>query len=225
MCTKACKTWIVNNITPEDVNGKKILEVGSFDVNGNVREIVQALKPSEYVGIDAQMGPGVDTVCAAEDLVSRFGENSFDIIITANTFEHIGNWREALSNIKRVCKSSGLLIFIVPHKIPFHAYPNDFWRYSLEDIRNMFTDFETLTLEEDTNYPATVFAKLRKPENFTEVDLSNYKLYSIITNRLSLEIRQRDYFSPYFVFTAAKYGYYLLKIAIKRRLGIKIPEY
>lgn len=32
---------------------------------------------------------------------------------------------------------------------PFHAYPHDYWRYKPEDMKQIFADFEIISLKKD----------------------------------------------------------------------------
>jgi SAM-dependent methyltransferase len=53
---------------------------------------------------------------------------AFDAVISLNTFEHIYQLGAALSEIRRVLKPGGRLIFIVPFIFRVHAHPNDYHR-------------------------------------------------------------------------------------------------
>lgn len=192
MCDVNCFKWGAKNLKDIDIFGKRIIEVGSYDVNGSLRYIVELLKPSEYVGVDIIEGSGVDLICPAENLVEKFGEQSFDVVLATCILEHLIDWRKAISNIKNVCKPNGIILIIVPFEWPFHEYPIDFWRYSKEDINNIFSDCEILNIEEDLHKPSLVYAKIRKPNNFVEKNLADYKLFSIITGKRMLKITNND---------------------------------
>lgn len=72
------------------VKGGYVLEVGACDVSGSIRPIIsEAFGPAEYIGVDIVPGPGVDKVCAAEDLVAVFGEDRFDCVISTEMLEHL----------------------------------------------------------------------------------------------------------------------------------------
>ena len=48
---------------PSLVKGIRVIELGSRNVNGSVRPLLQEkLKPEFYVGVDAMPGPDVDVV-------------------------------------------------------------------------------------------------------------------------------------------------------------------
>lgn len=184
MCNPACIEFAKRALVAEEVTGRKVIEVGSLDVNGSTRETALALGPSQYIGVDIEVGPGVDVLCDATNLVAWFGEESFHVVITTELLEHVRDWRSVISNMKQILKPEGVII-ITTRSIGFayHGYPYDFWRYELEDMQNIFGDFSVELLESDPRSPG-VFVKARKPADFTERDLSSYQLHSIITHRL-----------------------------------------
>jgi SAM-dependent methyltransferase len=137
-------------------------------------------------------------VCRAENLVRQFGPDSFDVVVSSSTFEHIRHWQAALSAMKQVCRPGGLLLFIVPSHFPYHAYPSDYWRYRLTDVQAIFADCQIECLEEELYPYATVYARVRKPVVFVEHDLSHYQLYSVITERPVVTLRFYHFFSPTF---------------------------
>lgn len=198
MCNMNCIRWAAQRLCIEEVKGKRIIEVGSYDVNGSLRYIVELLQPAEYIGVDIVKGPGVDIICPIDNLVKMFGKESFDVVISTCTLEHIKDWKKAIQNIKNICKPNGIILIIVPSDWPYHEYPYDFWRYKRKDVENIFSDCEILNLEEDPKKPSLVYAKIRKPSKFTEKDLSDYQLHSVIVNRRIIEIHDKDFSSFYF---------------------------
>ena len=171
------------NLKKEEIEGKRVLEVGSLDVNGSLRPLMESYNPKEYLGIDIVKGPRVDKICKVEDLTEEMGKNVFDVVISTEMLEHIKDWRKAISNLKNICKEGGIIL-ITTRAIGYryHAYPYDFWRFEISDMENIFLDCEILVLEKDLSQPGT-FIKVRKPKNFNETDLSDYALYSIVLNR------------------------------------------
>ena len=180
MCNIDCIRWGAKNIKKQEVAGKRVLEVGSYDVNGSLRYIVELLEPAEYIGVDIAEGPGVDVVCPAEKLLGRFGKESFDLVISTCVLEHVRDWKTAVSNMKNLCKPGGILLIAVPSDWPSHDHPYDFWRFEKEDVAQIFSDCETVALEEHVRKRTAVFAKFRKPAAFAEKDLSGYALYSMM---------------------------------------------
>ena len=82
----------------------KVLEVGSLDINGSVRDF---FTNCPYIGVDVAPGIGVDVVAHGQDLV--YPDRHFDVVISAECFEHNPFWRETFVNMVRMC--GGLVIF------------------------------------------------------------------------------------------------------------------
>ena len=82
-----------------------LLEIGSLDVNGSVRDLFPRADP--YVGIDLAPGRAVDVVASGHD----FGrDESFATVVTTECLEHDPGWRQTLTNIERVLRPGGLLV-------------------------------------------------------------------------------------------------------------------
>jgi SAM-dependent methyltransferase len=88
-----------------------ILEVGSYDVNGSVRQIFPDCK---YIGADLCEGPGVDLVRSGHEI--DFPDGSFDIAISCECFEHNPDWFATFLNMHRMTKPGGLLIMTCASK-------------------------------------------------------------------------------------------------------------
>lgn len=82
----------------------KVLEVGSYNVNGSVRQFFDC---DTYYGVDWRAGPGVDVVCFAHDM--KF-DHKFDTIISASMLEHDPYWKKSLSSIVSLMKDDGILL-------------------------------------------------------------------------------------------------------------------
>lgn len=209
MCHPSCIVFGAINLTKKDIKGNKILEIGSYDVNGSIRSIIESLNPLEYTGIDILEGPGVDLVCSAEKLLNCFPVESFDVVISTEMIEHVKDYKKAISNIKNICTKGGIILLTTrSYGFPYHPSPTDFWRFEIEDMENIFSDCEILVLEKDKEFPG-VFIKLRKPEDFKEKDLSDYKLYSIITHKKMVKITEDDF-----------KGWHFFKIDLKEKLKL-----
>lgn len=188
MCTEACLDYGKKHLTEEDIKDKHVIEVGSMDVNGSLRPIAEAHGPRGYIGVDVAEGPGVDEICSVHDLVNRFGEESFDLVISSEMIEHVQDWRLAISQMKAILKPGGaILITTRSYPFPYHEYPYDYWRFELDDMRAIFSDMRIESLEPDEGAPG-VLVKARKPADFVEKDLSRHALYSMVARRRTVEI-------------------------------------
>jgi SAM-dependent methyltransferase len=151
MCNIAVIEFFIDNIKPEEFKGKRVLEVGSRYVNGSVRPLIENFcSPKEYVGVDIEAGKFVDVILPAEKLVEYFGPESFDVVISTELLEHVQNWRLVINNMKSVLKCDGYIYLTTrSYGFPYHAYPYDFWRYEIEDVKKIFSDFEIIKLIKD----------------------------------------------------------------------------
>lgn len=189
MCTANCIIYGVMHLSREDVVGKRVVEVGAYNVNGSLRSIFKSYRPAEYIGVDIMAGPGVDVVCDAEQLVATFGEGRFDIVVSTEMLEHVRNWRLSIANMKRLCAPGGLILITTRSKgFGYHAYPHDYWRYEVDDMRKIFSDCTLEDLRPDPEVPGVFLRarKLNRPEN----DLSHIELYSIIADRRVKDVDQ-----------------------------------
>lgn len=167
----ACWGWFEQHIDREWWAGKLVADIGSLDVNGNPRDRFAALRAS-YTGVDMVEGPNVDVVCRAEELVAQFGAEHFDAVVSVDAAEHFEDWRACLSQMKRVCKSGGMLFFAsVAPGFVYHEHPGDYWRYTGEDLEHMFADCEFVAAQ-----PVTPMALVRKPEGWVECSLEGIEL-------------------------------------------------
>jgi SAM-dependent methyltransferase len=198
MCNVAGIVFGVTSFTPDEIKGKTVLEVGSLDVNGSLQPIFKSWKPKKYVGADIEMGPGVDVVVSGEDLMTKFKPESFDVVISTETMEHVRDWRKVISNLKAVCKPEGTIV-VTTRSLGFffHAYPYDFWRYEVADMKKIFEDCTICKLESDPQNPG-VFIKVKKPKNFKEKDLSNLKLHSMVANKRIKDVSDKDFKTVYY---------------------------
>jgi SAM-dependent methyltransferase len=179
MCNWYCRVFGRNQLSKEEVENKRILEVGSLNVNGTLRYDIVEKDPAEYIGIDINEGKDVDQICRVEDIVEVFGKDSFDVVVCTEMMEHIEDWRLAISNLKNVCKPGGIIILTTRSKgFPEHGFPDDFWRYEPDDMKVIFSDFEVKTIRTDKLCPG-IFIKAVKPNNFVEKNLNRHTVYSM----------------------------------------------
>jgi SAM-dependent methyltransferase len=171
-------------LTERDIRGKTIIDVGAVDINGSLRPFCEQFGPAQYLGVDIELGKGVDQICKVEDLVSTFGSNRFDVVITTEMLEHVPDWYTAIHNLKEILKPGGKIIITTrSFGFGYHGNPYDFWRYEIPDMKVLFSDFDIQKLQSDYPEPG-VFLSAIKPANYVENNsIQDYKLYSIILDR------------------------------------------
>ncbi len=90
------------------VEGLQVVEIGSRDVNGSVRDIFKGC--TEFVGTDIADGPGVDLVVDAADDVAWPFQMYFDVALCLEVLEHAPRWTDIVANMYLSLKKNGLAI-------------------------------------------------------------------------------------------------------------------
>jgi len=142
----------------EFFTGKKVLEVGSLDINGSVR---QFFDNCDYEGIDIAEGKGVDRVVLAHQF---FRDEAYDVVISSEMLEHDQFWFSSLKQMYRNLKPGGLMIITCAgpnrpehgtartndaYSSPFTAESNYYQNLTVEDFQkaiplDLFADAELM---------------------------------------------------------------------------------
>lgn len=121
--------WFLDNwaskLPQSEIN---VLDVGSYDVNGSYKHLFPQEK-FRYVGLDMVKGPNVDIVLDNPYDWSKIETDTYDIVISGQTFEHTEFFWITMSEMTRVMKQGGLLCLIIPNGSAEHRYPVDCYRF------------------------------------------------------------------------------------------------
>lgn len=90
---------------PRSKEGLRVLEIGSYDVNGSIRKVFAG---SSYTGVDLCEGPGVDLVESGHKVA--LPDQTFDVTLSMECFEHNQHWGATFANMHRMTKKDGLVI-------------------------------------------------------------------------------------------------------------------
>lgn len=85
----------------------KVLECGSYDINGNPREFFSSAR--EYVGLDWRPGPCVDIVGLVHEYRAR-PNGYYDFVIATSLLEHDPHWRESIQRMVDLVAEGGSLL-------------------------------------------------------------------------------------------------------------------
>jgi SAM-dependent methyltransferase len=143
-------TLFCKKIFPEYFKNKKVLDVGSGDINGNNRFLFENC---EYDGNDVIQAKNVTIVSKTKDL--PFNDNTFDIIISTECFEHDPEYKESFLKIYKMLKNDGLFCFTCAstgrpehgtrRTSPFDSYGT---LGKLEDMSDYYKNLTELDLNE-----------------------------------------------------------------------------
>lgn len=115
----------------------RILDIGSREVlnSGTYKQYFDK-DNWEYVGVDLEAGDNVDLVMPSPYVIP-VQDNSFDVIISGQTLEHVKFFWVLLTEVSKKLKSGGLLCIIVPSAGQVHRFPVDCWRFYEDGMRAM----------------------------------------------------------------------------------------
>jgi SAM-dependent methyltransferase len=99
-------TLFVKRILADFFINKRVLDVGSGDINGNNRFLFENC---EYDGNDVIPVNNVTIVSKTKDL--PFQDNTFDTIVSTECFEHDPEYKESFIKIYKMLKPYGLFCF------------------------------------------------------------------------------------------------------------------
>lgn len=83
-----------------------VLDIGSLDINGNNQYLFDE---SGYIGVDLSVGRNVDVVTKGHEVC--FPDETFDVILSTECFEHDQHYTETIRNCYRMLKKGGLFLF------------------------------------------------------------------------------------------------------------------
>ena len=129
--------FVRSTIHPNEIRGARVLEVGSRNINGSVRDILLPMRPQTYVGIDLDAGAGVDHVCSVEDFCLKqqeYGAPPWDYVVSCEMLEHAKFWESAFKAMSLLLRDEGTLILTARGPgFPYHN-PPDRWRFTCDDM-------------------------------------------------------------------------------------------
>lgn len=136
----------------------EILDVGSLDGKGdfNYSDIFEE-QNWNYTGLDIQGGNNVNIVVADIYNWIEIEDNSYDVIISGQFFEHLEFFWLTMSQIERVLRPDGYVCIIAPSNGPKHGGNMlNCYRFHEDGLRAMakYVDLEVLHASVDSREEA-----------------------------------------------------------------------
>lgn len=115
---------------------KKTLEIGS-----GARNLWKLYFPN-ITTLDIVADKKPDVVGDVHDL--PFENETFDVVLCSEAFEHFHNPFVAAQEISRVLKPGGTVLVTTRFTFPVHDAPEDYFRYTPYGLRELFRGFEVV---------------------------------------------------------------------------------
>ena len=95
-----------------------------------------------YINLDLAAVPGVDVVADAEQL--PFPQDVFERVECDAVLEHVSRPSKVMCEIHRVLAPGGYAHLVTPFCHPFHEYPKDFQRFTLDGLKELASGMEVV---------------------------------------------------------------------------------
>ena len=163
--------------------GLKILNLGAGI--GDDLEILNKFGASYVVDLDKEALSIIpDGLCVEKKLGDAqalpYEDDFFDVVISFNVFEHVKDDYKAVSEIYRVLKPSGVLVFMVPaFQCLFSSHDKaleHYRRYSRKDIKNLLSLFQhsTIFFWNSILFVPMAITRLIRKNSSPKVDQTNF---------------------------------------------------
>ncbi len=83
------------------------------------------------------LDPSDITDCVGDALALPFDTNSFQLVLSQETMEHVSDPFQAVREMGRVLKTDGVLYLQVPFVLGYHPDPEDYWRFTHAGVRRL----------------------------------------------------------------------------------------
>lgn len=111
----------------------QVLDLGAG--SARYKEIISS-RALKYRSCDAVKNKNIDDICDVLNL--QYPEESFDTVISTQVMEHVKNPYRIATEIYKVLKPGGHVIITAPFLIPFHADPDDYFRFTPSGLSEIF---------------------------------------------------------------------------------------
>ncbi len=141
MSTLSTVNQIFNLIKNEDFSKKNILELG-YQPSEKVTSLRNFFtdRGANFFRTNLDLDQGIDFVW---DLHKPKPKNSphknYDYVICSSVMEHVARPWVAARNIEDIIAKGGKLIWTTPWVWRIHGYPSDFWRFTPEGVKQLFS--------------------------------------------------------------------------------------
>jgi len=140
MGTPTTNNQLANFFRYECLRGKSFLELG-FIQQENLLDLKKICMEQEafFYRTNIEDSKNIDFVWDLhKPLPQDYPIKNFDYVICSSVMEHVEKPWIAAENIEKIIKPNGKLLWTTPWVWKMHGYPNDYWRYTPNAVKQLF---------------------------------------------------------------------------------------
>lgn len=171
----AAARGFIARIVPQIPPRQKVLEVGSRNINGSVRDLIER-PDNEYLGIDLSPGPGVNLVA---DAMTFNGAQQYDTVVCCEVLEHVADQSAFVAKLAQFLRPTGVLLLTAagrgrePHSAVDGGKPRPGEPYAnveADDLRTWVADAGLMVLVlSENDRDKDVYLMAQRPSVLEEV--------------------------------------------------------
>ncbi len=124
----------------EESYGRLLLIGGGTDSHGADIKVLDLSFRNKIINLEIEPGPLVTVVGDGHYL--SFRDGAFDAVISQAVLEHVKKPEKMIREMERVLRPGGYIYVEVPFLQPFHAYPDDYQRYTMQGLIKLCSPFD-----------------------------------------------------------------------------------
>lgn len=142
---------IRRSLTLTDIHQGRTLEIGARE---HPRRDVFGSDEWDYCILDIEDfesdDPSIEYVIGDITNCPNIPDNSYDVVISVDVFEHVNRPWLAASEISRILRPGGLSYTSTLFAWRFHPVPIDYWRFTPDCLQFLFSELDTIECDFDT---------------------------------------------------------------------------
>jgi SAM-dependent methyltransferase len=111
----------------------------TLDVGGGRAPYRKLVPHTEYLTLDVDPKKKPDILCDLHRV--DWSSEYFDTIVATEVLEHLRDPRTAVGEMYRLLKDGGVCLLSTRFIHPIHGSPMDFYRFTADGLRHLFSDF------------------------------------------------------------------------------------
>jgi hypothetical protein len=147
------------------MSSPRVLEIGTKAWDGKPSrhhrsDILTANPMSIWDGLDTEPGEDVTIVSDIHSVSEIVPADTFDMLLCPSVLEHLRRPWVAARQLASISKVGAMLLVNTHQSFPYHPYPKDYYRFSIEGLEEVFApDAGWKVVRSEYQFPCQVTPK------------------------------------------------------------------